>query len=178
MAMATASDHDVDPRPRSAASPQVIRAARDVLARWQQLTGPAIAKGGEDRAFYRWFPLASLCEVGGDPARFSMPVTDFHEVQRRRQRSHPAAMLAETTHDTKRSAGVRARSLALAARADEWAALVARLDRSNTRRMVDAVSDPAGGDGGGLVHLALQTAVTAQPHRCRTSRRLSREGGT
>ncbi len=136
----------------------VIRDNADVLARWQQLTGPAVAKGGEDRAFYRWFPLASLCEVGGDPARFSIPVSEFHEVQRRRQHAHPAAMLAETTHDTKRSAGVRARSLALAARSDEWSTLVAAWTDEHSD-LVGAVS----GQGGGLVHLALQTAATARP---------------
>ncbi len=140
----------------------VIRDNTDVLARWQQLTGPAVAKGGEDRAFYRWFPLASLCEVGGEPAQFSVPVTEFHEVQCQRQAEHPTAMLAETTHDTKRSAGVRARSLALAARAEEWSALVADWTAEHSE-MVDAISGSAAGDGGGLVHLALQTAATAQP---------------
>lgn len=137
----------------------VIQDDPAVLARWQQLTGPAVAKGGEDRTFYRWFPLASLCEVGGEPARFSIPVTEFHDVQQQRQHTHPAAMLAETTHDTKRSAGVRARSLALAARAEEWAELVDTWTDEH-RAMIDAVSGP---DAGGLVHLALQTAVTAQP---------------
>lgn len=79
-------------------------------------------------------------------------------------------MLAETTHDTKRSAGVRARSLALAARSAEWAALVAEWTADHPE-IVDAVAGPAGRGsassaspgGGGLVHLALQTAATAQP---------------
>lgn len=141
---------------------ETIRHDIEALRRWQQLTGPAVAKGGEDRAFYRWFPLASLCEVGGDPGRFSMPVAEFHDVQRRRQNSHPSAMLADTTHDTKRSAGVRARSLALAARAQEWVQLVADWTEQHSD-LVAAVSDHTPGSGGGLVHLALQTAATAQP---------------
>lgn len=138
---------------------RVIRTDTDALRRWQQLTGPAVAKGGEDRAFYRWFPLASLCEVGGDPSRFGTPVSEFHEVQRRRQVTHPSAMLAENTHDTKRSAGVRSRSLALAAHADEWAALVTEW-LTDHAGLVEAVS---GGADAALVHLALQTAATARP---------------
>ena len=125
------------------------------LARWQQLTGPVMAKGAEDRAFYRYVPLASLCEVGGSPGDFSMSIDEFHATQRRRQRSAPLGMLAATTHDTKRSSGVRARSLALAARATEWVAVV---DEWIARHeaLVEGV-DPA------LVLLGLQTAVTARP---------------
>lgn len=139
---------------------RVVRHGTTVLARWQQLTGPAVAKGGEDRAFYRWFPLASLCEVGGDPSRFSTPVSEFHEEQRKRQATHPASMLAATTHDTKRSAGVRARSLALASRAGEWSSLVAEWTTEHAA-LLHSVSGSA--SGGGLEQLALQTAVTAQP---------------
>ncbi|MEP1124894.1 MAG: malto-oligosyltrehalose synthase [Ilumatobacter sp.] len=139
-----------------------IRTSDGLLARWQQLTGPAVAKGGEDRAFYRWFPLASLCEVGGDPERFSIPVAEFHAAQLARQSAHPTAMLAETTHDTKRSGGVRARSLALAAHAEEWGAVV---DTWLDGR--DSPGHPAldrdGGLGAGIVDLAMQTAVTARP---------------
>ena len=39
----------------------------ELRTRWQQLTGPATAKGVEDRAFWRYVPLASLGEVGGHP---------------------------------------------------------------------------------------------------------------
>lgn len=136
-----------------------VRDYPNLLQRWQQLTGPAVAKGGEDRAFYRWFPLASLCEVGGDPGRYSTPVAAFHDAQRVRQRTYPSAMLAETTHDTKRSAGVRARSLALAAHGSRWASIVEEWTSAHPE-LVDALGD---GLGGGIVHLALQTAVTAQP---------------
>jgi (1->4)-alpha-D-glucan 1-alpha-D-glucosylmutase len=137
----------------------LVRDTPNLLQRWQQLTGPAVAKGGEDRAFYRWFPLASLCEVGGDPGRFSTSIAAFHEAQVTRQLEYPSAMLAETTHDTKRSAGVRARSLALAARSLEWEAVVDQWLAANTE-ITDALGEEL---GGGIVHLALQTSVTAQP---------------
>ncbi len=36
------------------------------VMRWQQFTGPVMAKGVEDTAYYRHNPLLSLNEVGGD----------------------------------------------------------------------------------------------------------------
>lgn len=126
-----------------------------VLERWQQLTGPVMAKGAEDRAFYRYFVLASLCEVGGAPGSFSTPIDEFHRFQAARQQDSPRGMLASTTHDTKRSSGVRARSLALAARAGEW--------RSATSRWASQHADAIDGVDPRLVVLALQTSVTARP---------------
>lgn len=133
----------------------LIAEGGDVATRWQQLTGPVMAKGAEDRAFYRYFPLASLCEVGGRPGVFSTPVAAFHDHQRERQVDHATAMLADTTHDTKRSAGVRARSLALAAHADEWVGIVTDW-LGQHGELVDDLDHS-------IVSLALQTAVTARP---------------
>jgi len=123
--------------------------------RWQQLTGPAMAKGAEDRAFYRYFPLASLAEVGGSPNVDSMSIADFHEIQRRRSVRSPRAMLASTTHDTKRSSSVRDRSLGLAACCDVWIDAVTDWIATN----VDAIEEI----DRRFVYLALQTAVTARP---------------
>jgi len=125
------------------------------LTRWQQMTGPVMAKGAEDRAFYRYLPLASFCEVGGAPGHFSTSVAEFHRFQSAQQAHSPAGMVASTTHDTKRSQGVRARSLALAARAHEWVSIVRRW-AAHHADLVDGI-DPR------LVILALQTVVTARP---------------
>ena len=133
----------------------VVRTDPAARTRWQQLTGPAMAKGVEDRVFYRWFPLASLCEVGGEPDVFSTSVDAFHDDQRRRQADSPTGMLSETTHDTKRSAGVRARSLALAAHARRWSDVGGEWRRAHADECRDV--------DGGLVTLALQTAVTTRP---------------
>jgi len=132
---------------------ELIRRVPVVATRWQQLTSPTMAKGAEDRAFYRYLPLASLCEVGGDPSTFAASADGFHEHQRRVQQSMPRTMLAGTTHDTKRSEGVRARSLALAEFADEWAGVT----RTWMSEHADTGVDPA------TVSLALQTVVTAWP---------------
>ena len=104
------------------------------MTRFQQTTGPVTAKGVEDTAFYRYVRLTALNEVGGDPGRFSLPVDDFHRANLERAERFPNHLLATQTHDTKRSGDVRARIVALAALADEWAArALAAGARSTTR---------------------------------------------
>ena len=134
---------------------RLVLRAEDVRVRWQQLTGPAMAKGAEDRAFYRHQRLASLCEVGGRPGRWSFDVAGFHRHQQQVQERWPTTMLAATTHDTKRSSGVRARSLALTAEADDFVEIAGAWMRNHP----DVISELRGGD----VSLAVQTAVTAAP---------------
>lgn len=89
--------------------------------RIMQTTGPVMAKGVEDRAFYRYGGLTSLTEVGGDPSRFAITPAQLHEGFARRQASWPHALTALTTHDTKRSEDVRARISVLAEIPDRWA---------------------------------------------------------
>jgi (1->4)-alpha-D-glucan 1-alpha-D-glucosylmutase len=101
--------------------------ARDeFVVRWQQSTGAVMAKGVEDTAFYRWFRLTALNEVGGNPDRFSLSPQKFHDAALERLERHPHALLASQTHDTKRAGDVRARIGALAALHDEWAERVRR----------------------------------------------------
>lgn len=92
----------------------------EFVTRFQQTTGPVMAKGVEDTAFYRYYRLTALNEVGGDPGRFSLPVEDFHRANLERAARFPNHLLATQTHDTKRSGDLRARIVALAALADEW----------------------------------------------------------
>ena len=98
----------------------------EFVARFQQTTGPVMAKGVEDTAFYRWFRLTALNEVGGDPGRFTLPVEEFHRANLRRAERFPLHLLTSQTHDTKRSGDVRARIAALASRPEEWRARVLR----------------------------------------------------
>ncbi len=132
---------------------ELIRSVPAVATRWEQLTSPTMAKGAEDRAFYRYLRLPSLCEVGGAPGEFSTPVDEFHRHQTDVQTLMPMTMLAGTTHDTKRSEGVRARSLALAEIAEQWTSVVRRWMRDHDDHGLDAAT----------VLLALHTAVTAWP---------------
>jgi (1->4)-alpha-D-glucan 1-alpha-D-glucosylmutase len=98
----------------------------EFVTRWQQTTGAVMAKGVEDTAFYRWFRLTALNEVGGNPDRFSLSPDDFHRAALERLERHPHTLLASQTHDTKRAGDVRARIGALAALPEEWAERVRR----------------------------------------------------
>ena len=77
--------------------------------KFQQLTGPVMAKGVEDTAFYRYNRLVALNEVGSDPAAFGTSVAEFHRENAERARRWPHGLLTSSTHDTKRSEDVRAR---------------------------------------------------------------------
>jgi (1->4)-alpha-D-glucan 1-alpha-D-glucosylmutase len=93
----------------------------EFVTRFQQTTGPVMAKGVEDTAFYRYFRLSALNEVGGDPGRFLLPVEEFHRANLERAERFPLHLLTTQTHDTKRSGDVRARIVALSRLASEWA---------------------------------------------------------
>jgi (1->4)-alpha-D-glucan 1-alpha-D-glucosylmutase len=98
----------------------------EFVVRWQQTTGPVMAKGVEDTAFYRYFRLTALNEVGGDPGRFSIAPDEFHRAAQERLARHPLQLLASQTHDTKRAGDVRARIGALAGMHERWAERVRR----------------------------------------------------
>ena len=93
---------------------------RHFVMRFQQFTGPVMAKGLEDTAFYRHYPLASMNEVGGDLTRFGTAPGFFHAKNLIRRRGWPNAMLATSTHDSKRSEDVRAITNALSEIPGEW----------------------------------------------------------
>lgn len=107
--------------------PVLADPAEEVARRFQQTTGPVMAKGVEDTAFYRATRLGTLTEVGGDPSVFSLPVAGFHEASARRQAEWPHALTALSTHDTKRGEDVRARLSVLAELPEEWARVLADL---------------------------------------------------
>jgi (1->4)-alpha-D-glucan 1-alpha-D-glucosylmutase len=99
--------------------------------RFQQYTGPVMAKSLEDTAFYRYVRLAALNEVGGEPARFGRSVAEFHAANAERARTHPHAMLATATHDHKRGEDTRLRIAALTEFPAEWSRAIARWSRMN-----------------------------------------------
>ena len=104
--------------------PVLSQAGTEAATRFEQTSGPVMAKGVEDSAYYRWARFVALNEVGGDPARFGSTVEDFHTAQQRRAQRYPVSMTALSTHDTKRSEDVRARLAVLAELPTEWAGLV------------------------------------------------------
>ncbi len=108
--------------------------------RFQQLSSPVMAKGVEDTAFYRYYPLASLNEVGGDPARFGVSVNAFHRRNLIRRETWPNSMSASSTHDTKRGEDVRARINVLSEAPGDWYRAIRRwreLNRTAKTRVDD-----------------------------------------
>ncbi len=94
---------------------------RQFANRLQQLTGPVTAKGLEDTAFYRYYPLASLNEVGAELGSSGSSVGSFHSRQQRRVQDWPRALSTTATHDTKRGEDVRARMHVLSEIPDRFA---------------------------------------------------------
>ncbi|WP_191550852.1 malto-oligosyltrehalose synthase [Kocuria rhizophila] len=128
----------------------------EVARRFQQTSGMIMAKGVEDTAFYRYTQLTSLTEVGGDPSVFSLTPEQFHTEAARRQRESPATMNALTTHDTKRSAAVRARITVLSELPRVWAETVSTLVGRAKDAGISLTDGPA-------VNLVLQAVVGAWP---------------
>jgi (1->4)-alpha-D-glucan 1-alpha-D-glucosylmutase len=139
------------------------QAARDeLIVRFGQTTGPVLAKGVEDTAFYRWPRLTALNEVGGDPDRFGISPAEFHAAVSRLAARWPAMMTTLSTHDTKRQEDVRARLAVLAESPEEWAHQVAEwhglavlLTDGAVARIMERAPDPD------LEYLMWQTLVGA-----------------
>jgi (1->4)-alpha-D-glucan 1-alpha-D-glucosylmutase len=151
----------LEKRSRGHARRDVINAA----LKFQQYTGPVTAKAVEDTAFYRYMCLASLNDVGGEPDRFGISVTAFHELNRKRLREHPFSLLATATHDHKRGEDVRARLNVLSEIPREWWQRVARWTRLNAKRVrpVDDATAPSRNDE----YLFYQTVVGIWPYGLR-----------
>ncbi|MER6067780.1 malto-oligosyltrehalose synthase [Streptomyces sp. NPDC001817] len=97
--------------------------------RFAQTASALRAKSVEDTAFYRYVPLLSATEVGGDPGRPGVSPEDFHAYCARVQHEWPVTGTVVSTHDTKRSADVRAALAVLTECPDRWAELLAEVNR-------------------------------------------------
>lgn len=101
--------------------------------KFQQLTGPVMAKGVEDTAFYVYNRFLSSNDVGSAMEAFGIPSEAFHESNRSRLQWSPDAMLATSTHDTKRSEDVRNRLNVLSEMTYQWPSYVRRWVRLNAK---------------------------------------------
>jgi len=115
----------------------------DFVKRFQQITGPVMAKGVEDTAFYVYNRLVSLNEVGGSPERFGISLEAFHGQNIERCKSRPLAMLATSTHDTKRNGDVRARINVLSEIPEPWRKGLSRWSRQNRKFKIMVDGQPA-----------------------------------
>jgi (1->4)-alpha-D-glucan 1-alpha-D-glucosylmutase len=129
----------------------------ELAMRFQQTSGPVMAKGVEDTTFYNYNRLVSLNEVGGDPGHFGISVEEWHRANEQAQARWPLAMLATSTHDTKRGEDVRARINLLSEIPDEWGAAVTRWSAINERHRTGDLPDR------NIEYLLYQTLVGAWP---------------
>lgn len=106
------------------AAPEDQAAAYEFTSRFQQTTGPIMAKAIEDTAFYQFNALIALNEVGGHPDDHGRFPRDFHLAMERRSQIQPAGLSATSTHDTKRGEDGRARLYALSEMPEAWASAV------------------------------------------------------
>ncbi len=127
-------------------------AAYDLAVRFQQTTGPVMAKGVEDTALYRWHRMVALNEVGGHPSQGRRPGAEPLYAWARHQGEHwPRGMTALSTHDTKRSEDVRARVLAVSGDTAAW-------DKATRAAVATAIDHGVDAPTG---HLVMQTLVGA-----------------
>jgi (1->4)-alpha-D-glucan 1-alpha-D-glucosylmutase len=133
----------------------------DFVMRFQQITGPVMAKGLEDTACYDYNRLVSLNEVGGMPDRFGAPIEAFHGQNLERAKSFPHALIATATHDSKRGEDLRARINALSEIPEKWRKCLADWSRLNKKKkgFVDGQPVP----GRNEEYLLYQTLVGAWP---------------
>ena len=144
---------DLVAEPRSGYS---RHAALRCAMKFQQLSGPVMAKGLEDTVFYRYNRLISHNEVGGEPATLSAPIAEFHEALIRRARLSPQGLLTTATHDTKRGEDLRMRLVALAEIPEEWSRNVT-LWRGLVARESESLGDR------NLEYLLFQTLIGSWP---------------
>jgi (1->4)-alpha-D-glucan 1-alpha-D-glucosylmutase len=131
------------------------------VMKFQQITGPVMAKGMEDTAFYVYNRLVSLNEVGGMPDRFGITIESFHNHNLERGKSFPHTLNTSTTHDTKRGEDVRARINALSEIPEKWRKAIVRWSRLNKRRRKIVEGQPV--PDRNEEYLLYQTLVGAWP---------------
>ena len=137
------------------------------VGKFQQLTGPIMAKAVEDTTFYRFNRLVSLNEVGGEPTRFGIEPAEFHEFNASRLPRLSHSLNTTSTHDTKRSEDVRARINVLSEIPSEWRQRVQIWSRWNRRLKCDC--DGIEAPSRNSEYLLYQTLVGTWPGSLATS---------
>jgi (1->4)-alpha-D-glucan 1-alpha-D-glucosylmutase len=107
------------------------------VMKFQQCSGPIMAKAVEDTAFYLYNRLVALNEVGGKPEQFGIDAAEFHALNQTRAKHWPHTLLATSTHDTKRSEDVRLRIVALSEVPQLWGKAIRRWSKLNQKYRVE-----------------------------------------
>jgi len=104
------------------------------VMRFQQFTGPLMAKGFEDTTLYIYNRLLSLNEVGGFPQTFGISLEEFHDLNKNRNEFWTHSLNATSTHDTKRGEDVRARLNVLSELPEEWERNIKEWNKMNSKK--------------------------------------------
>jgi (1->4)-alpha-D-glucan 1-alpha-D-glucosylmutase len=123
-------------------TPEDQASALEFATRFQQTTGPIMAKALEDTVFYRYNRLIALNEVGGVPQRFGAPLAEFHGAMAQRLRRQPAGLSATSTQDTKRGEDARARLYVLSEMPEVWGSAVRHWAELNSLLRSDVDGGP------------------------------------
>jgi (1->4)-alpha-D-glucan 1-alpha-D-glucosylmutase len=131
------------------------------VMKFQQFTGPVMAKGFEDTFLYSYNRLACLNEVGANPNRFGISLDEFHQFNTAKAENSPNCLNATSTHDTKRSEDVRARISVLTEMPDLWSQKVRQWKQINAefKSECHGISAPDANDE----YLLYQTLIGAMP---------------
>jgi (1->4)-alpha-D-glucan 1-alpha-D-glucosylmutase len=147
---------------RGPAPPEARAEQLRFALKFQQLTGPVMAKGVEDTTFYVYNRFISSNEVGGSAESFGIPLDLLHKSNQERLRLSPGTMLTTSTHDTKRSEDVRNRLNVLSEMPDAWAEYVSKWQQQN-RQHKRTLEDGRVAPDGNEEYLLYQTIVGAWP---------------
>ena len=132
--------------------------------KFQQLTGPVMAKGVEDTTFYVYNRFLSTNEVGGSAESFGISLDLLHKSNQERLQSSPGTMLTTSTHDTKRSEDVRNRLNVLSEMPDLWARYVSKWQQMNKPlKQKHQLEDGRLAPDGNEEYLLYQTILGAWP---------------
>jgi (1->4)-alpha-D-glucan 1-alpha-D-glucosylmutase len=118
-------------RKESGDQTDVYRRELHFTLKFQQVTGPVMAKGMEDTACYIYNRFIAVNEVGGSPRQFGVSIDEFHAGNNKRAADWPYSMLATSTHDTKRSEDVRGRLDVLSEMPRLWGAQAVSWRKAN-----------------------------------------------
>ncbi len=147
---------------RGAETPEALAEQLRFALKFQQLTGPVMAKGVEDTTFYVYNRFDSANEVGGSAESFGIPLSLLHKSNQERLKLSPATMLTTSTHDTKRSEDVRNRLNVLSEMPDVWAKHVESWQKMNAAHK-GTLEDNRTAPDGNEEYLLYQTIVGAWP---------------
>ncbi|KMQ49974.1 Malto-oligosyl trehalose synthase [Chitinispirillum alkaliphilum] len=145
------------------ASEQTKKEWIDVIMRFQQFSGPLMAKGFEDTLLYHYNRFIPLNDVGGFPERFGVETGKFHSFNAKRMSRTPHTLNATSTHDTKRGEDARMRLCVVSELFEEWKDIVTTCSKINKqyKRKVDNENFPDNNDE----YFLYQTLIGSWPNQ-------------